>query len=147
VSQPEEPARATETIVPEENARANASVAPEEIAPSSSSAAALPSSSTVKKITLPYASEAKKTKAAEREAAKRKASAPPTDEVVKRLKTTPLYSTKPIDAPPLASAPPTQIITDLKIVPFGEEYVIPSDDDEDTHSAATTEQIDEEFEI
>ena len=38
---------------------------------------------------------------------------------------------------------------DLHIIPFGVEYVIPRDneDEEDTHSAATTEQMDEEIEV
>ena len=144
-SQPEEPARATEKVVPEECARVTASVAPEENAPSSSSAAEPPRSSPLKTITLSSASEAKKTKAAEKEAMKkRKASAPPAVELVKKLKMVPMSSTEPIDAPPLASAPPTQIITNLEMMPFGEDYIIP--DDSDTHSAATTEQMDDEIE-
>ena len=40
--------------------------------------------------------------------------------------------------------PPTQNTENLQIVPYGEEYTIPSDG-EDTHSAATTEQMDEEI--
>ena len=34
-----------------------------------------------------------------------------------------------------------------EIVPFGEEYVIPADIDEENPSAATLEQLDEEIEV
>ena len=138
MSQPEEPVRATDNVVPEESAWVTATVAPEENVASSSSAAEPPRSSPLKTITLSSASEAKKTKAAKKEAVKkRKAAAPPAVEQVKKLKIIPMSSTEPIDAPPLASAPPTQIITNLEMVPYGEDYVIP--EDADTHSAATTE--------
>ena len=33
------------------------------------------------------------------------------------------------------------------LVPFGEEYVIPSGSDEENHSAASSEQIDEHIEV
>ena len=98
--------------------------------------------SSLKLITLPSALEEKRTKPAEKEAKKRKASAPPTIEPVKKLKTTPLFSVVPIDATPISAAAPTRTIEDLQIVPYGVEYVIPPADEneeEDTHSAATTE--------
>ena len=34
-----------------------------------------------------------------------------------------------------------------EIIPFGEEYVIPSESDEEDPSAATSEQMDEEIEV
>jgi hypothetical protein len=136
--------------VPEETTRATALAAPEEDEPTSSSAAAPPQSSILKLITLPSASEAKKTKVIEKEAKKRKASTPPTaSEQVKKLKMAPLSSVEPIDVIPILLAPPTRTTEDLQIVPFGVEYVIPpaDEDDEDTHSSATIEQMDEEIEI
>ena len=147
---PEESERATEEVVPEETAKATASVVPEEIEPSSSTAAAPSIPSSVKNITLPSASEVKKTKAAEKEAKKRKASAPLTiTATVKKVKTTPMSSDVPIDAIPISSAPPAPTDDDLQIVPYGVDYEIPQadEDDAETHSAATTEQVDEEIEV
>src|SRR3954468_9822913 len=46
----------------------------------------------------------------------------------------------PIDAAPISSMPSKDL------VPFDEEYVIPSRSDEETQSAASSEQIDEEIE-
>nr|XP_040249499.1 fibrous sheath CABYR-binding protein-like [Aegilops tauschii subsp. strangulata] len=129
---PEEYARATTNVAPEEqprpakesvlseeteNARATASVVPEETAPTSSAPPA--KYSKVKKITLPSASEVKKTKATEKEAAR------------KRKASTSAES----------SAPKKELI------PFGKEYVIPDDIDEDNPSTASSEQLDEEIEV
>ena len=33
------------------------------------------------------------------------------------------------------------------LVPFGEDYVIPDESDEETPSVASSEQLDEEFEV
>nr|XP_020180911.1 uncharacterized protein LOC109766540 [Aegilops tauschii subsp. strangulata] len=141
-------ARATEEVAPEETTRATASVMPEENAPPSSSAIAPPTNSYLKIITLPSPSEAKKTKVAEKEAKKRKVLAPPTS--TKSVKTAPLSSVIPIDAIPISSSPPTRTIEDHQIVPFGVKYVIPQADDNeenDTHFAATREQMGEEIEV
>ena len=47
----------------------------------------------------------------------------------------------PIDAVPISTMPSKDL------VPYGEEYVIPSGSDEEHHSAASSEQIDEENEV
>src|SRR3954471_22860646 len=47
----------------------------------------------------------------------------------------------PIDAIPISSMPSKDL------VPFDEEYVIPSGSNEETQSAASSEQIDEEIEV
>ena len=47
----------------------------------------------------------------------------------------------PIDVVPISSMPSKDL------VPYGEEYVIPSGSDEENHSAASSEQIDEEIEV
>ena len=47
----------------------------------------------------------------------------------------------PIDVVPISSMPSKDL------VPFGEDYVIPSGSDEENHSAASTEQLDEEIEV
>ena len=139
---PEETARAREDVAPEEPTRASASVMPEVTAPTSSSAAAPTTNSSLKLITLPSASEAKKTKAAERAALKkRKSSDTLESSAPKKVKTLTSSYENPIDVVPLSSMPSKEI------VPFGEEYVIPSESDEEDPSAATLEQIDEEIEV
>ena len=47
----------------------------------------------------------------------------------------------PIDVVPISSMPSKDL------VPFGEDYDIPSGSDEEHHSAASSEQIDEEIEV
>ena len=47
----------------------------------------------------------------------------------------------PIDAVPVSFMPSKDL------VPFGEDYVIPNESDEETPSAASTEQLDEEIEV
>src|SRR3954471_24039586 len=47
----------------------------------------------------------------------------------------------PIDAIPISSMPSKDL------VPFGEDYEIPNGSDEENHSAASSEQIDEEIEV
>ena len=47
----------------------------------------------------------------------------------------------PIDTVPISSMPSKDL------VPFGEDYEIPSGSDEENHSAASSEQIDEEIEV
>ena len=47
----------------------------------------------------------------------------------------------PIDDVPISSMPSKDL------VPFGEDYKIPSGSDEENHSAATSEQLDEEIEV
>jgi hypothetical protein len=140
----EENARATSNVAPEEQsrsvdasatapeeseqARATASVVPEEIQPISSAPPAPMTS-----INLPSATEAKKTKAAERTAVKkRKASASSESSAPKKVKTLTSSSENPIDAIPISSMPSKEII------PFGEEYEIPSKSDEEDPSTAST---------
>jgi hypothetical protein len=60
---------------------------------------------------------------------------------VKKLKTAPSSSTEPIYVVPLATTPPTVEVTDRRIIPISEEQ------EHGEHSAATTEQMDEEIEI
>src|SRR4051812_23590443 len=47
----------------------------------------------------------------------------------------------PIDSVPISAMPSKDL------VPFGEDYEIPSGSDEETQSAASSEQIDEEIEV
>ena len=47
----------------------------------------------------------------------------------------------PIDVVPISTMPSKDL------VPFGEEYEIPSGSDEENHFAASSEQIDEEIEV
>ena len=47
----------------------------------------------------------------------------------------------PIDAVPVSSMPSKDL------VPFGEDYVIPDESDEETPSAASSEQMDKEIEV
>jgi hypothetical protein len=133
-----ESTRADEELpVSEENARATASVVPEEIQPISSAPHAPMTS-----INLPSATEAKKTKAAERAAMKkRKASASSESSAPKKVKTLTSSSENPIDVVPISSMPSKEII------PFGEEYAIPSESAEEVPSAASTEQLDEEIDM
>nr|XP_020174680.1 bromo and FHA domain-containing protein DDB_G0267958-like [Aegilops tauschii subsp. strangulata] len=139
------------TVVTEEPARATASVVPEVIEPSSSLAATPPNPSSLNIITLPSTSEVKKEKSAEIEERKRKASTPPiAPEIVKKLKMATLSSIViPIDAIHISSTPLAPVNPDRQIVPYGVDYQIPwaDEDDEENHSAATTEQVDEEIKV
>src|SRR3954466_15996119 len=134
----EEIARASTSDVPEETevTRATASVASEATQPDSSA----PPTPTPSPI-LPSALDVKKTKAAERAAVKkRKASAASESSVPKKMKPMTSSVDNPIDAVPITSMPSKDL------VPFDEEYVIPRESDEETQSAASSEQIDEEIE-
>lgn len=127
----EEQARPAEasTAEPEESepTRATALVAPEETEPISSAPPA-PTTSTV----LPFASEAKKTKAAERAAVKkRKASTSSQSSAPKKMKKLTSSFENLIDAIPVSSMPSKELI------PFGVDYVIPSGSDEDVPSATS----------
>nr|XP_040252798.1 uncharacterized protein LOC120969636 [Aegilops tauschii subsp. strangulata] len=129
---PEDQAKPAEAsaAVPEdtEQARATASVAPEQTAPISSAPPA-PTPSPI----LPSASEAK-TKAAERAAVKkRKASATSESSVPKKMKTLTSSYDNTIDVVPVSSMPSKEI------VPFGEDYQIPSGSDEEAPSTASLE--------
>ena len=132
----EEIARASTSGAPEETEeiRATASVVPEENQPNSSA----PPAPTPTPI-LPSASDVKKTKAAERAIVKkRKASA---SSAPKKMKPMTSSFANPIDAIPISTMPSKDL------VPFGEDYEIPSGSDEENHSAASSEQIDEEIEV
>ena len=135
----EEIAKASTSGAPEENeeVRATASVVPEENQPDSSAAPA-PTPTPI----LPSASDVKKTKAAKRATVKkRKASAVSNSSAAKKMKPITSSLENPIDAVPISSMPSKDL------VPFDEEYVIPSGSDEETPSAATSEQMDEEIEV
>ena len=124
----DEIARASTSGAPEETEeiRATASVVPEENQLDSSA----PPAPTPTPI-LPSASDVKKTKAAERAAVKkRKASATSDSSALKKMK--PLTSSfeNPIDVVPLSTMPSKDL------VPFDEEYEIPSGSDEENHSGA-----------
>ena len=132
-------ARASTSGAPEENeeVRATASVAPEEIQ-TDSSAPPMPTPTPI----LPSAADVKKTKAAERAAVKkRKASAASDCSAPKKMKPLTSLFANPIDAVQISTMPSKDL------VPFGEEYEIPSGSDEENHSAASSEQIDEEIEV
>src|SRR3954463_15882620 len=134
----DEIARASTSGAPEENeeTRATASVAPEVNEPDSSA----PPAPTPTPI-LPSALDVKKTKAAERAAVKkRKASAASESSASKKMKPMTSSFANPIDAIPISSMPSKDL------VPFGEDYEIPNGSDEETQSAASSEQIDEEIE-
>ena len=104
-----------------EEVRAIASVAPEETEPNSS---APPSQTT--SPTLPSASKVNKTKVAERAAVKkRKSSASSEPSAPKKVKTLTSSYANPIDVVPLSSMPSKEIL------PFGEDYMILSESDED----------------
>ena len=110
---------------------------PEETEPISSAPPAPPTS-----INLPSASKAKKTKAAERAVVKkRKASASSESSAPKKVKTLTSSYENPIDVVPLSSMPSKEI------VPFGEDYDIPSGSDEENPSPASSQQLDEEIEV
>src|SRR3954465_3742156 len=90
---------------------------------------------------IPSASDVKKTKAAERAAVKkRKASSASESSAPKTMKPMTSSYEDPIDAVPISTMPSKDL------VPFDEEYVIPSGSDEETQYAASSEQIDEEIE-
>ena len=91
---------------------------------------------------LPCAFDVKKTKAAERAAVKkRKASAASNSSAAKKMKPMTSSLENPIDAVPISSMPSKDL------VPYNEEYVIPSELDEENPSAASLEQLDEEIEV
>ena len=107
---------------------------PEETIPTSSSYP--PAKSTnVKKTTLPTASKLKKTKATEKEAAKKwKASPSAESSAPKKVRTLTSYFNEPIDVIPIS------IMPSKELVPFGVEYIIPNNDnDEENPSAASSE--------
>ena len=72
---------------------------------------------------------------------KRKASTSSDSSAPKKMK--PLTSSfdNPIDVVPISTMPSKDL------VPFDEDYVIPSESDEDIPSAASSEQMDEEIEV
>ena len=72
---------------------------------------------------------------------KRKAYVASESSAPKKMKTLTSSYDNPIDVVPVSSMPSKEI------VPFGEEYVIPSESDEEDPSAATSEQLDEEIEV
>ena len=120
-----------------EELRATALVVPEENQPDSSAAPA-PTSTPI----LPSASDVKKTKAAERAAVKkRKASASSDSSALKKMKPMTSSFANPIDAVAITTMPSKDLVS------FDEEYVIPSGSDEETPSAAMSEQMDEEIEV
>ena len=119
-----------------EELRATASVVPKENQPDYST----PPTPTPRLI-LPSASHVKKTKAAERAAVKkRKASTSSDSSAPNKMKSLTSSFANPIDAIPVSSMPSKDL------VPFDEEYVIPSESDDDIPSAASSEQLDEEIE-
>nr|XP_040256220.1 nucleolin-like [Aegilops tauschii subsp. strangulata] len=152
---PKEIARATSIVAPEDqtrpdeafatpedskHARATASAVPKETKPISSAPPA--KSSQMKNINLPSASKAQKTKATEKAAVKkRKASATTKSSAPKNVKTLTSSYTNPIDVVLISSMPSKEI------VPFGEEYVIRDDIDEEHPPAASSEQFDEDIEV
>ena len=91
---------------------------------------------------LPSTSDVKKTKAAERAAVKKRKASIASDSLAQK-KMKPLTSSfaNPIDVVPISTMPSEDL------VPFGEEYEILSGSDEEHHSAASSEQIDEEIEV
>ena len=72
---------------------------------------------------------------------KRKASTTSESSAPKKVKTLMSSFENPIDAIPISS------LQSKEIVPFGEEYVIPDDCDDENPSAASSEQMDEEIEV
>ena len=92
--------------------------------------------------TLPSASDVRKTKAAEKAAVKkRKASSTLDSSAPKKMKPMASSLENPIDVVPISTMPSKDL------VPFGEECVIPSGSDEENHSVASLEQIDEDIEV
>ena len=71
----------------------------------------------------------------------RKASTPSDSSAPKKMKKLTSSFANPIDAVPLSTMPSKDL------VPFDEEYVIPSGSDEETPSAVSSEQLDEEIEV
>nr|XP_040245793.1 uncharacterized protein LOC120964860 [Aegilops tauschii subsp. strangulata] len=91
---------------------------------------------------LPSASEAKKTKAAERAVVKkRKASTTSESSAPKKVKNLTRFFQNLIHAIRVSSMPSKEI------VPFGEDYVIPCGSDEEDPSATSSQQLDEEIEV
>ena len=117
----EEIARVPTSGAPEETeeVRATASVAPEENQPDSS-AAPTPTSTPI----LPSALDVKKTKAIERDAVKKRKASSASESSAPKMK--PLTSSieNPIDVVPISTMPSKDL------VPFGEDYKIPSRSDE-----------------
>jgi len=72
---------------------------------------------------------------------KRKASSASDSSAPKKMKPMTSSLEDPIDVVPISTLPSKDL------VPFGEEYVIPRRSDEENHSAASSEQIDEEIEV
>src|SRR4051812_6140362 len=72
---------------------------------------------------------------------KRKASNASESSAPKKMKPMTSSFANPIDASPISSMPSKDL------VPFGEYYMIPSGSDEETQSAASSEQINEEIEV
>lgn len=114
----------------------------EKTAPHSSSITAGAKSLRMKTITLPSASEVKKTKTTGKEAAKkRKASETTKTSTAKKPRTPRSSSDEPIDATPISSVP------SYEIVPFHEDYILPNDEEEETYSVATSQQVDEQIQV
>ena len=91
---------------------------------------------------LPSASDVKKTKAAEHAAMKkRKASTSSDSSAPKKMKSLTSSVANPIDVVPISTMPSKDL------VPFDEDYKIPSEFDEEDPSAASIEQMDEEIEV
>ena len=72
---------------------------------------------------------------------KRKASASSDSSTPKKMKPLTSSTENTIDAVPVSYMPSKDL------VPFGEDYVIPDESNEETPSAASTEQLDEEIEV
>ena len=84
----------------------------------------------------------KKTRVAEHAAVKKRKASTASDSLAQK-KMKPLTSSydNPIDVVPVSSMPSKDL------VPFDEEYVIPSGSDDDIPSAASLEQLNEEIEV
>ena len=72
---------------------------------------------------------------------KRKASTSSQSPAPKKMKKLTSSFENPIDVVPVSSMPSKEL------VPFGEEYEIPEESDEETPSAASTEQLYEQIEL
>ena len=72
---------------------------------------------------------------------KRKASTSSESSAPKKMKKLTSSLENPIDVVPVSCMPSKELI------PFGEDYAIPSGSDEDIPSAASSEQLDEEIEV
>ena len=86
-------------------------------------------------LILPSASDVMKTKAAERAAVmkKRKASTSSDSSAPKKMKSLTSLFANPIDVVPISTMPSKDL------VPFDEDYVIPSESDKESPSAASSE--------